>query len=181
VDRLEFNCNGDTSTVTFDWKIDDGCSFASVTDSLITIECDSVKVAVPNALDGKNGADCSLRDNGDGTYKQVCGDSVFEFRKTLSRADESLAHTLCGGRIYDAEVDTCIAEKIYAHCGDTLIYKGGDDYCIRDSVYSICGFDGLYNTKTQVCQDGVVYSYCGEKLYEYRRALCRDGVVYGVE
>jgi hypothetical protein len=108
----------------------------------------------------------------------VCGDSVFEFRKTLARADESLAHTLCGGRIYDAEVDTCIAEKIYVHCGDTLISKGEDVYCVRDSVYAICGYTGLYNIKSQVCEGGDVYSYCGEALYRPKYDLCRDGVVY---
>lgn len=179
IDRLEFNCNGDTSSIVFNWKIDDGCSIVSATDSLITIVCDSLKVEVPNALDGKHGTDCSLEDNGDGTFKQVCGDSVFEFSSTISRAAQNVIPPLCGRNTYDAEKDTCINDVLYSHCADTLFVKN-DGYCNDGDVYTFCGnLYTYYNVRTQVCVDGAVRSYCGEDTYDAAKAFCRDGKVVG--
>lgn len=182
LDRLEFNCNGDTSTIVFDWKIDDGCAIVSATDSLITIVCDSSKIEVPNALDGKNGVDCSLEDKGDGTYRQVCGDSVFEFRQSLSRVDESEVVKFCGGHSYNAKVDTCIEETVYGHCGDTL-FNRLVDFCTNGEVYATCGggIYNYYNVKTQYCEDGVVLAYCGETSYDPSKNICRDGKLIGGE
>ena len=63
---------------------------------------DSVGVIL-NGLDG-NG--CSLKDNGDGTLSQVCGETTITLYKAL-----------CGNNPYDPAKSFCYADSVYALCG----------------------------------------------------------------
>ena len=79
---------------------------------------DSVGVIL-NGLDG-NG--CSLKDNGDGTLSQVCGETTVTLYKAL-----------CGGKAYDPAKSFCYADSLYS-CGG-VAYDPSKVFCDdRDSA-----------------------------------------------
>ncbi len=79
---------------------------------------DSVGVIL-NGLDG-NG--CSLKDNGDGTLSQVCGENSVTLYKAL-----------CGNTPYDPAKSFCYADSVYALCGGKT-FDPSKEFCDdRDS------------------------------------------------
>ena len=179
-ERMTIVCDGDSSVFDFDWTVDMGCNIVSSTDTLITLQCDGDTVRIPSSLDGAHGADCYVEEVDSLTYRQVCGDSVFEFRKTIANGGADSPFTMCGEHSYDAKQDTCIGEIVFARCGDELFEKS-QGFCMNDSLYMVCGKNiGYYKTLAQECREGIVYSKCGEAYYDSNQAFCRDGVVVGL-
>ena len=173
-DKISFYCGGDSSTVTFEWDVDEGCRIASTSDTLIVLECDGDTVNVPNSLDGKRGRDCTLEKVDDETYKQICGDSVVTFRTSFAKND-TLSVVMCGERIYDAVRDTCIGEVVFGRC-DGELYDKSIAFCTNDTVYAMCG-DEYYNTKSEECENGIRYSLCNGVRFLPITGFCRDGVI----
>ena len=124
---------------------------------------DSVGVIV-NGLDG-NG--CSLKDNGDGTLSQVCGETTVTLYKAL-----------CGGNAYDPAKNFCHADSVYTLCDETA-YDPAMSFCYADSVYALCG-GKAYNPVKEFCSEDSRYS-CGGKPFDPSKEFCdvRDSTVYG--
>ena len=57
------NCDGDTVTVSLDWKIDEGCRIASQEETLVRIVCDGDTIDVPYGIKGPKGPDATLPDS----------------------------------------------------------------------------------------------------------------------
>lgn len=57
------NCDGDTATVSLDWKVADGCKIASQTQTLVRVVCDSDTIDVPYGIKGPKGPTAPLPDS----------------------------------------------------------------------------------------------------------------------
>ena len=109
---------------------------------------DSVGVIL-NGLDG-NG--CTLKDNGDGTLSQVCGENSVTLYKAL-----------CGNVPYDPAKSFCYADSVYAPCGGK-IFNPSKEFCdMRDStVY------GYVQIGSQIWMaENLNYDYNQNTAYSY--------------
>ena len=182
------------------------CSVEMLADSTgYKVVCGEDSVGV--ILNGSDGNGCSLKDNGDGTLSQVCGETTVTLYKAL-----------CGGKAYDPAKTFCFEEKTYDYCvsasydptkqfcqdgnlyalcggesydvtekfchGDSLyVLCGGENYdvaekfCQGDSLYALCNGED-YDVTSEFCQAGAIYALCDGESYDVTTASCEDGTVY---
>ena len=85
---------------------------------------------------------CSVTDNGDGSFTQVCGeDSVV------------LYGSICGGAVYDPESFFCAGSKTIPLCGGEK-FDREILFCFNDSLFRKCK-GRVYNPDSLICVDGV--------------------------
>ena len=125
------------------------CSAEALSDSSgFKIVCDGDSIGVvkngANGIDGKDGENCELSDNGDGTVSVVCGD-----------ASTTLYKAFCGGKVYNPDSSFCFADSIVPLCGGES-YDLDERFCAADSIVPLCG-GKTYDLDSSFCLDGKVY------------------------
>ena len=128
------------------------CAVEMLSDSTgYKVVCGEDSVGV--ILNGLDGNGCSLKDNGDGTLSQVCGETTVTLYKAL-----------CGNVPYDPAKSFCYADSVYAPCGDKT-YDPSKEFCDdRDStVYGYLQIDSqiwMAENLNYDYNEGTANSYC---------------------
>ena len=117
-------------------------------------------------LNGSDGNGCSLKDNGDGTLTQVCGETAVTLYKAL-----------CGNTPYDPANSFCLADSVYALC-DGKAYDPTKSFCYADSVYAFCD-EKAYDPAKSFCHADSLYS-CGEKAFDPSKQICYSERIFGL-
>ena len=123
------------------------CSVELLSDSTgYKVVCGEDSVGI--ILNGLDGSGCSLKDNGDGTLLQVCGETSVTLYKAL-----------CGNVPYDPTKSFCYEDSVYMLCGEKS-YDPAKSFCHADSVYAFCG-SKTYDPSKVFCdaRDTAVYRY----------------------
>ena len=150
---------------------------------------------------------CSVTDNGDGSFTQVCGkDTVVLYGAICGDAvynPDSFfcggvkAVPLCGGEKFDLDEQFCSNDSIYGKCNGRaydvdaefcfenriISLCGGEEFdldeqfCSNDSVYRKCGGD-IYVVDAEFCFENRIVSLCGGESYDLDSSFCLEEKVY---
>ena len=161
------------------------CSVEMLADSSgYKVVCGEDSVGV--ILNGLDGNGCSLKDNGDGTlsqvcgensailYKALCGNTSYEPSKAFCYADS--VYALCDETAYDPTKSFCYEDSVYAFCGENA-YDPARSFCYADSVYAPCG-GNAYDPAKSFCYADSVYAFCGGNAYDPVKAFCSEDSLY---
>ena len=162
------------------------CSVEMLADSTgYKVVCGEDSVGV--ILNGLDGNGCSLKDNGDGTLLQVCGETSVTLYKAL-----------CGGKAYDPAKSFCHANSVYALCGGKT-FDPSKVFCdVRDS--SVYGYVQIgdqtwmaenlnyaYPKASETATDSISFCYDNDtancttygRLYTWAAAMDSAGLASG--
>ena len=150
---------------------------------------------------------CSTKDNGDGSFTQVCGKDTVVLYGTICgdavyNPDSFFcvgvkAIPLCGGEEFDPDKQFCSNDSVYGKCNGRaydvdaefcfenriVSLCGGEEFdldeqfCSNDSVYSKCGGD-IYVVVAEFCFENKIVPLCGGESYDLDSNFCLDGKVY---
>ena len=141
------------------------CSVELLSDSTgYKVVCGEDSVGV--ILNGLDGNGCSLKDNGDGTFLQVCGETSVTLYKAL-----------CGNVPYDPAKNFCYEDSVYMLCGEKS-YNPTKSFCHADSVYAFCD-EKAYDPAKSFCHADSLYS-CGEKAFDPSKQICYSERIFGL-
>lgn len=130
--------NGSNGSSGADGTSGDSCGVSPLSDSSgYKVVCGGDSVGVlrngSDGADGDSGVSCTLKDNGDGTVTQTCGDSTSVLYKAV-----------CGTAPYDPAYKFCVGVSLYNLCGSAA-YDPASQFCdTRDS--SIYGMTAVGTT-----------------------------------
>ena len=193
----EITCDGETIKV-YDGKSiqgakgdkgDDGvgCSAVkSATTGDITITCgaDETSVVITKPLDGKNGDNCSIEDNGDGTATITCGTgasaSTYIVKDgaagangdncTIEDNENGTATITCGTATYTVNDGAAGAKGDAGYGCSAMSYTG---YAVISCQSGVDDEEEPVYKKDTILAAG--YVKCGTAVYEASKGVCEEG------